>query len=144
MARANAGTPLRDWLLVYAVLGGPVAWAVHLTLLYPLVHVACAWGSEMVLHAITISTSLVAAGTVAVGWRYLRHPPAEVPEVVGRRVRTMSYIGMVLGLLFLFVIWIEAIPSFIGDPCLLPGQIMEEPHIGRAYPLETALAARPA
>jgi hypothetical protein len=117
--------PMSDWLLLAAALGPPVAWAMHLTFRYPLVFVACRAGTALPLHVVTAVMGLASVACAIVGFIYLRRLPQDDSRELKRR-RFLARSALVLGIFFLFVIIMEAMPAITGDPCLMPGHTMEE------------------
>ena len=106
--------------LWFGLLASPIAWALHLTLSYPLVPVVCAAGWELLLHAITAATALVALAAGWVSWRSLqqiREDPEAVPVQARSRGRFMAVSGLLLSALFLLVILVEGLPVFLLSAC---------------------------
>lgn len=99
------GTRAQLW---FALLGGPVAWALHLFVGYALVPVACRVQTVLPLVALTVAMGVVAIASAGVGWR-LR----DAPHTAG----LMAKAGMGAGVLFLFVILAESAPFIVEDVC---------------------------
>jgi hypothetical protein len=100
---------------------GPLAWAIHLGVSYAIVHWVCATGHEMVLHAVTAGTLLLAAGGLAAAWRLWRAAGARWPDEGGdpaARTRFMAAGAVVFALLFAVAIAAGGLFNFLLDPCL--------------------------
>lgn len=113
------------WLW-FGALGGAIAWAVHLVVLYPLVDVACATGSVLLLHAVTALTLAVALAAALSCRRFGRVSRGGSGEPAGdgdarprQRSRTefMARAGLWLDVLFAVAIVAEWIPVLLLDPC---------------------------
>jgi hypothetical protein len=107
------------WLW-FAFLGAPIAWAVHLMTIYPLVPVACVTGTTVWLQVVNVLTLAAAVLAGVAGWCYLR-PPEDASETTRRRVRFMACAAIVFSIYFSFVIVAESLPSVLGDPCAHAG-----------------------
>lgn len=109
------------WLLTWAVIGAPVAWAVHLGARYPLVPLACGQESELILHAVTAASAsgILLAG--AASWRLFEKArgssSVEAESIRCQRLRYLAAFGMGMSLLFLLVVGSELLPTFFVDPC---------------------------
>lgn len=134
--------PVGRLALFFALLGGPLAWTVHLLASYPLVPLACDMGTNAPLNVITAGTALVSAAAGAVGWwahRRLRgageDPLDDGAPGAGSGdaepgalwaggdppfawARFMAVCGALLGAFFVFVILVEGLPPILQDACL--------------------------
>jgi hypothetical protein len=112
-------------LLVFATLGGPVAWLMHLSASYVIVATACAsdWrGTTAALIAVTLLSAAlaVAAGIAALhGRRRLdgeRGPSAGV-ERPHDRARFFMRIGIIGAGIFLLLILLNGLSPFFVPAC---------------------------
>lgn len=103
--------------LWFATLGSAIAWALHLTLAYPLVGFTCRVGSTLALWLMSAGTLAVSLGSLGVAWyegRRLREPHTPVEH----RGRFMARVGFWLGVIFSIVISMESLPILYMGPCL--------------------------
>ena len=103
-------------LLWYGVLGGAVAWAVHLLVAWPLDELTCAAGSEKIsavplwqaVGLAVVIPGLVTAGSLAVAalaWRRTaRAQSAGAHDPAFGRSRMLAVVGIWANLLFLTII----------------------------------------
>jgi len=107
-------------LLWFGVLAGPAAWAINQTISYLFVPWACASGTRLMLHLVTIASLLLAFAGAIVAWRCWRKSGAEwhtaAGGVVGRS-RFMALGGFALSLMFVLVIASQGYTSFVLSPC---------------------------
>lgn len=102
------------------MLAAPIAWLLELQLHYMLVPWACLTGEHFVLHLITIGALLIAALGGALAWQGWRQSGRVWPDGSGGvapRSRFMAVMGLLLSLLFFFVILAQGIPIFVLNPC---------------------------
>jgi hypothetical protein len=106
--------------LWFAVLAGPLAWALGLNLEYSLVLLACARGTMLPLHLVSIGTLLLAGAGGAVGWREWQRAGAGRPEGGGTldRSRFMAALGILSGAYFALVIVAQWIANLFLNPCM--------------------------
>ena len=107
--------------LWFAVLAGPVAWMIGLNADYSLVRVACATGTMLPLHLVTLVTLLLAAAGGVVGWRGWRRGGGEWPGEGGtvlERSRFMSALGLMASALFALAIVAQWLAKLFLDPCV--------------------------
>ncbi|SCF35782.1 hypothetical protein GA0074696_4810 [Micromonospora purpureochromogenes] len=116
-------------LLWYGVLGGAVAWTVHVLVAWGLDELACAAGSERVsavplgpaVGLAVVVPALVTAGSLAVAalvWR--RTAGAQSAGAEDRafgRSRMLAIVGIWLNLLFLTIIVLGGIAVLVLPPC---------------------------
>jgi putative membrane protein len=101
--------------LAFGLLGGAFAWIVHLMGMYALHPLECARGSVSLMLALTVVTALV---TVAAGLVAFKHRnAASTSGVVRGRARFMARTGLLLDILFLYIIAAESLPLLYDDPC---------------------------
>jgi hypothetical protein len=112
---------LRAWRLWFGLLGAPLAWALHLVVSYPVVPLACATGSAVILHAITIITALVAACAGVIAWQDFRSIDVRGDRAPGDAIQVnrkfLAGLGVSLSLFFLLVILVEGWPVTLQDSC---------------------------
>ncbi|SIM82973.1 hypothetical protein [Micromonospora cremea] len=118
-------------LLWYGVLGGGVAWGVHVLAAWGLDELACAAGSDRVLAMplgrvvglAVIVPALVTAGSLAVAalaWR--RTARAQATGTQDRaygRSRMLAVVGVWVNLLFLTIIVLGGVAVLVLPPCQL-------------------------
>lgn len=123
------------WLLLLALVGGPVAWTLHLLVGYFLVAVGCAtaWaGTDAAIVALTV---VCAAAAVATGWLGLRlwrqaqehrlsdEEPGDDEPWDGRlgergaRANFLAIAGVLLAIMFTYAIVIEGLPPLFMPTC---------------------------
>lgn len=103
--------------LWFATLGSAIAWALHLTLAYPLVGVTCRVGSTLALWLMSAGTLGVSLGSLGVAW-YEGRRLSEPHTPVEHRGRFMARAGFWLGVLFSITILLETLPVLFIEPCL--------------------------
>jgi len=116
-------------LLWYGVLGGAVAWAVHVLVAWGIDELACAAGSERVSavplwQAVGLSVlipALVTAGSLLVAalvWRRTtRAQRAGAEDPAYGRARMLATLGIWANLLFLAIILLGGIAVLVLPPC---------------------------
>jgi hypothetical protein len=130
MAENEHWTPSRTarqvgpWLLWFAVLGGSLAWAVHLLLSWGVVELACLRGHGSVLGlSLTTFTALCVAlplavtlAATALSWRLWRGSggPEDVPT---RRARFLAGLGLAMNLLAVAGIAFGGAALVVLDTC---------------------------
>ena len=103
---------LRNWArLWYGALGGAVAWSLHLLASYAILPVACAAGSTLPIHALTLVFALATIGAGVASFASWRRAGATAAE------RWTGLASLVLNGIFLFAIIIEGLPAFALHPC---------------------------
>jgi hypothetical protein len=116
-------------LLWYAVLGGAVAWAVHLLAGWGVDELTCASGRERIgalpLRAvIAVAVVLPALATVgallaaALVWRRTARPPDGLEERRVGRSRLLAVVAIWSNLLFLIIIVLGGVALLVFPPCL--------------------------
>lgn len=115
-------------LLWFAVLGGVVAWAVHLFAAWSIDELACASGhqdlsgfplSAAVGIAVIVPTA-VAAAALAASWLALRRTSAARSGADDRsvgRAHLLAIIGLSLNLLSLAIIVLGGVATLVLSPC---------------------------
>lgn len=126
-ARAPESATVSKLLLWFGFLGGPVAWALHLGVRYPLVPVACRHDLEIAMHVVTVVCASGAVGAALAGWKVHRSAERSLAEVPGNGTRVaerQSFLGrggVIMAVFFLFTILAEALASAFEHPCTLMG-----------------------
>ncbi len=128
----EAPRPSLGWI---ALFGGPVLWAIHLGVRYPLVDVACAEGSEWPLHAVSIVCGLANVLVIVIAittHRRARRATGARPGIADEpddpvtgtparrrlfRIGFLARAGMVTSSVFLLAILAEAATTIAFDPC---------------------------
>jgi hypothetical protein len=107
--------------LWFSVLIGPIAWALGLNAAYSLVLVACARGTMLPLHLVSLATLLLAIAGAAVGWREWRRAGLKIPDE-GRgtipRSRFMAALGLIGSVYFALVILAQWVGNLMLHPCM--------------------------
>jgi hypothetical protein len=105
----------------FALLAGPIAWIMHLQVVYALVPWDCLTGRKWVLHAVTAGFLLItiASAAVAVGLyrKEGRRWPSGEDEGKPGTLRLMAAVGMMSGVLFTLAIVGQEIATFYIHPC---------------------------
>jgi putative membrane protein len=106
--------------LAFSILGGMLAWVLHLGGSYALVPVVCATEREALLHGMTGAMALVAAGAAWAGWRTRSRlstfEDSSDPHLPVFRFLALS--GLVLSAFFFMLILFEGLPALLqGDAC---------------------------
>jgi hypothetical protein len=105
----------------FGLLGAPIAAITHLQALYVFEHTACATGSKIAIHLVTLLLLgvVVAAGFVAHHeWVKLgRENPKQYPGPLGSR-RLMALLGMIDTIIFGLFIVAQWFPSVVLGPCV--------------------------
>jgi hypothetical protein len=110
----------RNLALWFALLAGPLAWAVRLTLGYILVASDCTSTSRGTLLTLSLVTLVVTLAGGLVGWRMLRSlgvAPDTLESPVSGRERFMALGGVALSALFTVLGLATALPTFLLRPC---------------------------
>ncbi len=116
-------------LLWYGVLGGAIAWAVHLLVAWPMVELSCAAGSGRVatvalrpaVGLAVVIPALVTAGSLLVATlafrRTARAQAAGEEDRAYGRARMLAVIGVWANLLFLTIIVLGGVAVLVLPPC---------------------------
>lgn len=122
----GAGTPVKSEeearLLVVGMLAAPVAWLLHLTVSYALVHPICSSGAMWIHHAVTLAALLLAAPGGWAAWReWSRTPKDEDPAPPGRhRTHFLAIAGITNSAFFILIIVLSWSAALAISPCDLP------------------------
>lgn len=115
----DGGTPVAR--LLFAFLGAPVLWALHLATVYLIVTVDCISPWNGGARAVVLATLLFAAGCGAAGWtgwRLWQRLGARPPEPPERDwIRFMLLAGMGASLLFGVAVLLEGAAPFLVRMC---------------------------
>ncbi|TYB98942.1 hypothetical protein FXF53_16620 [Micromonospora sp. WP24] len=116
-------------LLWYAVLGGALAWAIHVMAAWGVDELTCASGSDrigavplrvvvalaVVLPALATIGALLAA---TLAWRRTAHTrPDGIAEATLGRTRMLALLGLWANLLFLAIIVLGGVALLVFPPC---------------------------
>jgi hypothetical protein len=121
-----AARRLGPWLMWFAVLAAPLAWAVHLFLAWGVVELACLRGNEAVIGlplagfvALAVGLPLVVAvAGAAVGWRLRRRlPNATEDDLRQQRARFLAGMGLAMALLSIVMIVWGGAALLVFEPC---------------------------
>lgn len=108
-------------LLWFTVLAGPVAWLTGLNADYALVRVACARGSMLPLHVVSLATLLLALAGGWVAWTEWRRTGREWPGEGGGtlpRSRFLIALGLLGSPYFALVIVAQWVGKLFLNPCM--------------------------
>jgi putative membrane protein len=112
----GGGKPRDRGAITFGILGGFLAWFLHLLVSFWLVPFICDPERIWILHLVTIAMGLIAAAATGVAWRTHRRL-AGVPSP-DRTSEFLALFGMLLSGFFLFLILFEGLPALIqADPC---------------------------
>lgn len=114
---AAADAPGRIAALWFAILAGPAAWAVDLTISYAIVKWTCGGGPPVVLHLITLFALATIAGGAFVAWRCMLTTDDSHAAPHIQRDRFMALFGMTMCALFAVIVVAAAIPRWVLDAC---------------------------
>lgn len=126
----------RQGWLWFGVATGPIAWALHLVLVYAVQTLSCQWGflqfNVLGLHALRLTllllTGLILAiviwsSFVAYGfWRQFGNNGVDRPE--GDRFRFMAFSGLLLNIFFAVAIVLSMVPVLTLSICAGGGQFL--------------------
>ncbi|MGH7509454.1 MAG: hypothetical protein ACREMZ_08285 [Gemmatimonadales bacterium] len=118
-----SAAPLGTGSLLVALLGAPIAWAVHLALSYFLVALDCgtSWnGGRNGIVVATIGFALAAAGSGLFGWREWKRMrvPTRRGDVNQPQSREFFLLGgVVLAMLFTVAIVLAGVSPFLLPMC---------------------------
>ena len=99
-------------LVFFMALGGALAWATHLIVIYALQPIACTTSSGLVIHLTTILFGGAVVGAIVVAAHGRQRPDA------GQAERWLAAASLLLTAIFLFAILVEGMAAFVVDPCL--------------------------
>lgn len=111
----------RRFALWFALLAGPVAWAIGLNAAYSLVLVACVRGTTLPLHLVSLSTLLLAGSGGVMGWREWQRVGRSVPSDApgpGARTRFLAALAAAGSAYFALAILAQWIGIFLLHPCM--------------------------
>jgi hypothetical protein len=111
--------PTNTFAQWFGVLGGPIAWAMQLQANYALVPQACAAGDLKWIHLTSAALLLLAISAVVIAWRdwIVTRRKVATREEAEARSSFMALLGVFTSGLFALLIFAQAIPTFIFNPC---------------------------
>jgi hypothetical protein len=111
-----AANELLEW---FGILGAPVAWLTQFLANYALVRWACIGHGKLALHLVSALFLAVAISAGVVSARYFSktRQHSASGEEVSARPHFMATLGILSASLYSLAIIVQAIPSFILDPC---------------------------
>lgn len=105
----------------FALLAGPIAWIMHLQVVYALVPWDCLTGRKWVLHTVTAAFILITVASTVVGIVLYRKEgrrwPSGEDEGKPGTLRLMAAVGIMSGVLFTLAIVGQEIATFYIHPC---------------------------
>jgi hypothetical protein len=107
--------------LWFALLAGPLAWMLGLNAQYSFVRLACAKGSMLYLHGVTVATLALALAGAWVAWREWHRAGRGWPDEGGGtlpRSRFMAVLGLMGGALFGLAIVAQWLANVFLNPCM--------------------------
>ena len=108
------------WLCA-GIFAGPLIWALQMQVGYVLVQGACASGSNLTLHVVTVVALILVAGGAFISWRNWRQAGQQQPSGKdgGPRARSnfMAVLGLSMNAMFFIAILAQGIASFVLHPC---------------------------
>ncbi|HEX6513799.1 MAG TPA: hypothetical protein VF157_15955 [Chloroflexota bacterium] len=106
--------------LSWGLYPGAILWGFQLWVSYGLVNVSCGHGFDLMFHLVSLVFAVLTGLTVLLSYRLWRDIRAG--ELISRgtpgRAEFMALSGMAANSLFVLLIVIGGIPSFIFDPCV--------------------------
>lgn len=125
VAASDRGLRLSMAKLLFAVLGAPVLWSVHLGVIYVVLTVDCISGWEGGTWAVLLTTAAFAAGSGLSGWvAWSMYRSLGGDDAVGGErewARFLLVLGIGAAILFTAVIVLEGLSPLFVDLCA-PGQ----------------------
>jgi hypothetical protein len=117
-AREDRRTMVRR---VDTLIGGPVWWAMHLGGTYWLVPRACAWGTDLWLHVLTVAMVALCGRAWLSGVQLLRGARLADPDTdpTARRDVYLAWLGILLSIFFGAVTLFEGLPALFYDACAM-------------------------
>ena len=109
--------------LAFVLLGGGLAWAVHLLGSYAIIALACATGRSGAAPALVALTVMCAAGAIAAGVLALSSPGpamatgADDPATAVAARRFVAHVGVALSVLFTFLIVLSGFAPAMTPLC---------------------------
>ncbi len=120
-AASARGLALSIPKLLFAILGAPLLWSLHLGVIYVAVTLDCisAWsGGAWAVYAATALFAAGSAGATALAWRLYRRLGGEDPAEGEREwARFLLVLGIGGGVLFTAVIVLEGLSPLFTDLC---------------------------
>jgi hypothetical protein len=103
----------------FGILIGPVAWLTQFLTNYALVRLACKEHNNLLLHLISgvFLVIVISGGTVSASSFFRSRQHSASGEELSARPHFMATLGISSAALFAFAIVMQALASFILDPC---------------------------
>ena len=120
-AASDQGHRVSNLRLLFAVLGAPVLWSIHLGVCYFLLTLDCISGWNGAGWGMAVATVLAAAGSLAAGfsgwriWRMFRS--AHIPADEREWAPFLVLVGMAASGLFTLVIVAEGVAPYFVQTC---------------------------
>lgn len=109
--RVSGPTPLRTALLWYALTGGVVWWALHITVASVLVPVVCDRGGEWTIH---LTTGVTLVGALSALWASVAVRRGQTAvELATQRTQFLSVVAVWFNVASVALIALEGIPPFL-------------------------------
>lgn len=113
-----------------SLLAGPLVWALHMSVVYPVTSLACAWdwfpgtlagmpGLQAFQLFVTIIAALVVAAAGFSAWANWRRLRADVPDDEPETALSPfgAFLGVLSNALFFVAIILSVVPIFTLSPC---------------------------
>lgn len=99
---------------------GAVLWGFQLWLSYGLVNISCGHGFDAMFHLVSLVFAVLTVGSVLLSWRLWRdmRDGRAIARGSPHRAEFMALSGIATNSLFLLLIVVGGIPSFVLNPCL--------------------------
>jgi hypothetical protein len=111
----------REILALWAgLLGAPVLWLIQFQFNYSLVTWGCRNQTLWPLHTASATFMLLSLGALLLAWHNWNKAGGKWPSEEGGRpglVQFMGSVGVLVSAMFTVLIFAQAIPSFLLDPC---------------------------
>lgn len=109
-----------EWVLLYSMAAGPLAWGFDLGFSYALAQHACSTGHSYVLHLITAVCFAVAVSGLVTAVGVYRKVPEDAHKKglrIRDRVDFQAVLGIAFSVAFAVIIIAGAVPRWVLDPC---------------------------
>lgn len=107
-------------VLVFAMLGAPVTWALHFNIVYFLVQPVCRLGGEWAFHVAGIGALVIVAAAALTAWRVGKSYPGRMSDAIEGKGDWRGFLGLygvASALLFGYAIVYQWSPVFTMDAC---------------------------
>lgn len=112
-------TKLERAATFFAMLGPPLAWALHFVVMYFLVQPVCRLGGEASFHIATVVMVIVTIAAGFVAWQH-REPKGSIRDLANRLDNWRSFVaffGVALSVMFTYAIVYQWIPVLQFGAC---------------------------